>query len=154
MAANFEAASQPAAPSTSITEEATKPAFKNVPRTVHLLVASLRIDSQRMNMQAVADLIAIGEPAVPYLIKALGDNHAQVWRLASAGLVKIGAPAVQPLVDALEHEDEQTRLLAAGTLHKMNALQQGDPGWRAMIYEYARLVHWQRAAQRQSAGQA
>ncbi len=135
------------------TEEETKPAFKNVPRTIRLLVASLRIESSWMNMQAVADLIDIGAPAVPYLIKALGDEHPQAWRLASAALVKIGPEAVQPLVEALQGENEQVRLLAAATLHKMDVLQQGDPGWQRMIYEYARLVHWQRATQKRAIDQ-
>src|SRR5690606_34028359 len=45
-------------------DEETQPAFKNQPRTIRLLVASLRIENNWMNVQAVNDLIAIGAPAV------------------------------------------------------------------------------------------
>ncbi len=128
-------------------DEETQPAFKNQPRTIRLLVASLRIENNWMNVQAVNDLIAIGAPAVPYLVKALGDDHPQAWRLASVALVKIGKPAVDALIYALDDESEQVRLLAAATLYKMRILKKSDPGWHKMWFEYSKLVNQQQSAQ-------
>ncbi len=127
-------------------ENETQPAFKNQPRTIRLLVASLRIESNWMNVQAVNDLITIGAPAVPYLVKALRDDHPQAWRLASVALVKIGQPAVDALIYALDDENQQVRLLAAAALYKMGALKKGDPGWEKMWYEYSKLINEQKAA--------
>jgi HEAT repeat protein len=137
---------RPIQPITPFTAD-TQTAFRNTPRTVRLLVASLRIDNQRLNMNAVRDLIAIGRPAVPHLITALADDNARVWRLAAAALVKIGADAVDELVAALNHENAQVRLLAAAVLHKNKALNRDHPGWGAMWHEVQQLVNQQQTAQ-------
>jgi HEAT repeat protein len=122
----------------------TQPSQPDSAQRAWLLIGTLRTQDAQSQLTTVRTLIDIGAPAVPLLIEALGDKDEPIWRLASAALVKIGQPAVQPLVDALKHDNEQIRLLAAGTLHKMNALSPGNPGWNLMWQEYRKLLRFQR----------
>ncbi|MBZ0291253.1 MAG: hypothetical protein K8L99_01675 [Anaerolineae bacterium] len=124
--------------------EETKPNFKATgTRTLRLLIASLQIENKWSNIQAINDLIAIGKPAVPYLITALDNRNPRVWRLASVALVKIGADANDELVEALQHESQQVRLLAAAVLKKIGSLRPGEPGYVEMWGEYQKLVRTQ-----------
>ena len=79
-------------------------------------LASLMIsgcESEQERIRAVNKLANIGEPAIPKLIKALGDRSPEVNNAALNGLGQIGQPAVPALIQALKHEDWWIRANAA-----------------------------------------
>lgn len=105
-----------------------------------LLIAALNVPDREVRLRVTRALIELGAPAVPALVKALGDEDPLIWRLASAALAKIGVPAVEALVAAVEGDDEQTRLLAAALLVRMRAITPASPAWGPVMYEYHRLT--------------
>lgn len=68
-------------------------------------------------------LVRIGEPAIPALIEALGDENPAVRRWAALVLADVGpAPtAVGPLMEALADRDETVRTAAAQALRAVTA---------------------------------
>jgi HEAT repeats len=81
------------------------------------LVAALAHDDPVERNHVREALVAIGKPAVKYLIKLLSDPRPHVrWEVAKA-LGPIGDPAAAAaLVNALEDEDTDVRWLAAAGL--------------------------------------
>jgi hypothetical protein len=77
----------------------------------------------RFRKQLVEALGAVGTPAVPPLIQALGDGDWDVRAAACEALVKIGAPAVPPLIQALRDGNSDVRAAACEALVKI-----GIPG--------------------------
>jgi HEAT repeat protein len=82
--------------------------------TIHALITALSDDDGQARQRARWDLIDIGEPAVPPLIKALVDKRERVRWQAAKALSKIGSAAAGPaLVRALEDKSFGVRWLAA-----------------------------------------
>ena len=81
------------------------------------LVAALTHDDPVERHRAREALVAIGKPAVNYLLKPLSDSRSHVrWEAAKAS-GPIGDPKAAPsLVNALEDEDSDVRWLAAAGL--------------------------------------
>ena len=73
-------------------------------------------DLNDAGIAAANQLAAIGKPAIPALIKALGDSDSSVRRGAIAALSKIGEPAVPALIGALGDYTSRVRLHAAWAL--------------------------------------
>lgn len=91
--------------------------------------------------EAIEELVKIGEPAVPALVKALGDKGWDVKANAAWALGEIGdASTVPALIDALGDEDEEVRLRAAEALGKIGDASAvpaligrlGDEDWDVM----------------------
>jgi len=76
----------------------------------------------RFRKQLVEALGAVGVPAVPSLIQALGDGDSDVLAAACQALVKIGAPAVPHLIQALRDGNSDVREAACRALGQI-----GDP---------------------------
>jgi len=66
--------------------------------------------------ETLIDIREIGEPAVPTLIEALGDEDRRVRGGVARALGGIGEPAVPALIKALGDEDEIVRLRALRAL--------------------------------------
>ncbi|WP_449419573.1 HEAT repeat domain-containing protein [Phormidium nigroviride] len=92
------------------------------------LIAKLKTNDERELDAAIKKLSAIGEPAIPALIQALGDKNLQVRRSAREVLRNIGTPAIPALVQALKDSDVQIRRRAADLLLAKNASILNDWG--------------------------
>jgi len=88
--------------------------------TIKDLIALLSSSDDLDRTGACKSLIAIGEPAVPFLVEALkNSNHLVRWEAAKA-LGAIGDPTTAPaLVEALEDGEFEVRWRAAEGLSKM-----------------------------------
>ena len=81
------------------------------------LVAALTHDDPVERHRAREALVAIGKPAVNFLLKLLSDLRSHVRWEAAKALGPIGDPAAAPaLVNALEDDDTDVRWLAAAGL--------------------------------------
>jgi len=88
--------------------------------TVKNLIALLSSRDDVARTGACKSLIAIGRPAVPFLVEALKDSHYVVRWEAAKALSAIGDPAAAPaLVQALEDDAFEVRWRAAEGLTKM-----------------------------------
>ena len=67
--------------------------------------------------EAVAALVSIGEPAIPALIEAAGDESRSVRTGASTALRKMGPAKLPFLIKALKHENRKVREAAAQGLY-------------------------------------
>ncbi len=86
------------------------------------LIKSLSDRKTSVHTYAVRVLGGIGAPAVPELIKALGDSNQDVRRNATVALGLIGkeaAPAVPELIKVLSNSNEAVRRNAAWALGKI-----------------------------------
>ncbi len=84
--------------------------IENIPA----LVAALAHDDPVERNHTREALVAIGKPAVKYLVKLMSDHRSHVRWEAAKALGPIGDPAAaQALVNALEDEDTDVRWLAA-----------------------------------------
>jgi hypothetical protein len=84
-------------------------------RVLDPLMAQLRNDEFKDD--ATDALVSLGEPAVPYLVKALTDKDELVRKQAVLGLGRIkSAEAIDPLIVMLQDADWFTRLTAAAAL--------------------------------------
>jgi HEAT repeat protein len=84
-------------------------------RVLDPLMMQLRNDEFKDD--ATDALASLGEPAVPHLVKALGDKEELVRKQAVLGLGRIkSAAAIDPLIDMLKDQDWFTRLTAARAL--------------------------------------
>jgi hypothetical protein len=76
---------------------------------IRLLITSLENSSWRIRVSAFNALIETGEPAVPFLIEALGDSHE---RIVTSAAIALGAlrplSAVEPLMTLLENPTKST----------------------------------------------
>jgi HEAT repeat protein len=90
---------------------------------------------------ATAELVALGERAVPFLVARLGTRRTHELLEVSGVLARIGRPATRALVRALAAGDERTRMAAARVLGDyadrtshgplVNALSDASPRVRA-----------------------
>ena len=82
------------------------------------LVAALAHDDPVERNHVREALVAIGTPAVKYLVKLLSDPESHIRWEAAKALWPIGDPAAAPaLVKALEDKDTDVRWLAAAASH-------------------------------------
>lgn len=95
------------------------------------LILELDLDSARARAQASDDLVAMGEPAVKELIKALKGRNERIARGAAETLGRIGGErATDALIAALGDEEVLIRGAAALALAEM-----GAPGAVAPLIE-------------------
>lgn len=88
--------------------------------TVKNLIALLSSRDDLGRTGACKSLIAIGRPAVPFLVEALKDSHYVVRWEAAKALSAMGDPTAAPaLVQALEDDAFEVRWRAAEGLTKM-----------------------------------
>jgi len=84
-------------------------------RVLEPLMIQLRNDEFKDD--ATDALVALGEPAVPSLVKALKDKEELVRKQAVVGLGRIkSTQAIDPLIEMLKDADWFTRLTAAAAL--------------------------------------
>jgi HEAT repeat protein len=92
------------------------------------LLIALRADDMYLRMAITGTLIAIGDPAVPGLVKALFDSNKAVRRAAAKALGKIGSPrAIKPLQVAVNDADATVRQMCEEALNRLSASQQEPP---------------------------
>ncbi len=80
----------------------------------------------RAREETIDALVAIGELAIPALIKALADGKGHMGGDAGVVLAEIGEPAVPALVEALQNGDDFTRLNASLALGIMSEQTKGE----------------------------
>ncbi len=74
------------------------------------------------------DLVKLGPPAVPYLIRALADEDPDVRIVAAHALRRLGdARAVEPLIAVLKDEDKDVRFFAAWELGALGDARAVEP---------------------------
>lgn len=89
-------------------------------RVLDPLMVQLRNDEFKDD--ATDALVSLGEPAVPHLVKALGDKEELVRKQAVLGLGRIkSTTAIDPLIEMLKDQDWFTRLTAAAALEAIGA---------------------------------
>ncbi len=85
-------------------------------RAVDPLVAAL-VGGEAVRNSIVGALIAIGEPSIPALVKALSSNDPEVPPAAATALGGIGGDQViEPLVNTLKKADRRTKCATAKAL--------------------------------------
>lgn len=95
-------------------EHHAPPSVPSDPDTINELIATLGDHDGLARQRARYSLVAIGQPAVPALIKALTDPSGQRRWEAAKALGRIRDPSAAPaLVRALEDQDFGVRWLAA-----------------------------------------
>jgi HEAT repeat protein len=92
----------------------------NLEATIKKLTANLSSSIDLTRVKARKELVAIGKPAVPFLIEALKNpNHLERWEAAKV-LGEVGeAEAASALVEALDDEEFEVRWRAAEALIRM-----------------------------------
>ena len=80
------------------------------------LIQKLKVEDSDVLFRATKALVAIGEPAVEPLIKALEGGYGDVEISAKNVLVEIGEPAVEPLIKALKDKDSGVRMWTTDAL--------------------------------------
>ncbi len=87
----------------------------NIPQTaIRSLIADLRSNDGMLRQRSRQSLVAIGKPAVAYLVKLMRDVNDQVRWEATKALGDIGDPETAPaLTEVLEDEEFDVRWLAA-----------------------------------------
>ncbi len=89
--------------------------------SIEVLINSLSTRKDKLREGARHTLVAMGKPAISFLIKALKNKKALVRWEAAKALEEIADPETAPrLVAALENDDFDVRWLAAEGLIKMN----------------------------------
>ena len=95
-------------------------------------------DYQRRGVKIFEVLGPIAKPAIPSLIKLLGEKDHNAACIASSDLVYIGPDAIPPLIDALKNQNAQVRrigsLFFGGIGGKFQAAYQDTKArWRGRI---------------------
>jgi len=89
------------------------------PADVERLIALFQFPVPQANAEARKRLTAIGAPAVPALIRALGSWDNKTWNQAMGVLEAIGAPAAPAVAAALDDGELYVRLHAAELVARM-----------------------------------
>ncbi|MBL8858002.1 MAG: HEAT repeat domain-containing protein [Planctomycetes bacterium] len=107
----------------------SRPAIGDVPvsipsgssaKDIDDLIALFQFPVPQANIEARKKLVAIGAPALPALIKAMGSWDNKTWNQAMGVLQGIGEPAIPAVVEALEHEELYIRLHACDMLVRLS----------------------------------
>jgi HEAT repeat protein len=146
-------------------DQTSKAQSRAIPDDVQKLIQALQSKDLGTRMAAAKDLGAMAgraEPAVPFLIRMLGDTEKFYFdgfiegRMtggsrsggdeAAEALVRIGEPSLQPLIAALDTQaDPLVRWGAAGALGKINDGRSVEPLIRALADKdesVARAAAW------------
>lgn len=92
------------------------------------LLMGLRADDMYLRMAITGTLIAIGDPAVPGLVRALFDSNKAVRRAAAKALGKIGSPrAIKPLQVAVNDADATVRQMCEEALKRLLPANEEPP---------------------------
>lgn len=89
---------------------------ENATDAISALSQALHDEYEPVRLNAAYALGAIGEKAVPNLIKNLVCDNGQVRRKAAYGLAAVGATAVPSLIEVLDHENDDVRVEATYAL--------------------------------------
>ncbi len=95
----------------------------NSQQDIDALIALFQFPVPQANAEARKNLIAIGAPAIPALVHAMGSWDNKTWNQAMAVLEGIGEPAIPAVVAALESNELYVRLHACEMLPRL-----GIPG--------------------------
>jgi HEAT repeat protein len=87
---------------------------------------------------SMGELVAMGENAVPSMIRALGSHDELIRTSCAQALTRIGSPAVGPLIAALKDPEWRVRAWAALALGDMKAQRAVEP----LIDVLANDEHW------------
>lgn len=103
-------------------------------KSVAELIPMLKDEDSVIRAKAVMALGTKKEeakPAIPDMIKLLGDKKAHVRNRAMDALAKIGGPAVKALLEATHDRDRIVRFYAAHALKKIpgNEAKAGYDAW-------------------------
>lgn len=96
------------------------------PDDIRRLIDLFQFPVLSANVDARKRLIAIGKPAVPALVGALGSWDNKTYNQAMAVLEAIGEPAIRAVVDALDHPELYVRLHACELLGRTGAGAERD----------------------------
>ena len=90
---------------------------------INELITALGALSIDRRHEAIRALKECGEPAVPFLIRALADSADNDPRwYAAVALSKIGEPAIEPLIAAMRlHREKEFRRYGAAALGDMGS---------------------------------
>jgi len=86
---------------------------------IEQLIALFQFPVLQANADARKRLAAIGAPAVPALVRALGSWDNKTWNQAMAVLEQIGERAVPAVIEALDHGELYVRLHATEMLARL-----------------------------------
>ena len=91
------------------------------------LVGALAEKGSAARTEVIEALAKIGEPAVPDLVTSLEDEAAAVREGAVTALVAVGSDAVDPLLAVLKHKSPEVRKLAILALGKLRDKRALEP---------------------------
>ncbi len=86
---------------------------------IDALIALFQFPVPQANAEARKRLVAIGAPAIPALVRAMGSWDNKTWNQAMAVLETIGAPAEAPVIAALLDDELYVRLHATNMLGRL-----------------------------------
>jgi HEAT repeat protein len=88
-------------------------------KDIDALIALFQFPVPQANAEARHELVAIGAPAVPALVAAMGSWDNKTWNQAMGVLEAIGAPARAAVIAALDHDELYVRLHATEMLARL-----------------------------------
>jgi len=100
------------------------------------LISLFQYPVPQANAEARQKLVAIGAPAIPALVKAMGSWDNKTWNQAMGVLETIGAPAQAAVLAALEDKELYVRLHAAEMLGRLGIA--GDAASAKLVKSLAR----------------
>jgi predicted CXXCH cytochrome family protein len=106
----------------------------STPADVQKLIDLFQFPVPQANIEARKKLAAIGAPAVPLLVKAMGSWDNKTWNQAMGVLETIGAPSQSAVIAALESDELYIRLHACEMLARLSIpADQAAPKLRASL---------------------
>jgi|GEM_PF-3756573 len=94
---------------------------------INSLIQKLGDGDEDIYSAAKESLVKIGEPAIPFLIKAMGDERLGVRGGVAWTLIEIGSVVVIPVIEALKNENPEVRFYAAGVLQMLKDERAVEP---------------------------
>lgn len=92
------------------------------PQRLRTAIDRLKDPSREVQREAMIEILAAREDAVPSLVLALADkNRAAVHPLARQALVQIGGPAIPPLVASLQTENAELKVQIIDVLAQIHS---------------------------------
>lgn len=86
---------------------------------IDALIALFQFPVPQANAEARHKLVAIGAPAIPALVAAMGSWDNKTWNQAMGVLEAIGAPSHAAVIAALDHDELYVRLHATEMLGRL-----------------------------------
>ena len=110
----------------------------NTQQDIDGLIALFQFPVLEANMQARKRLAAIGSPAVPALITALGSWDNKTFNQSMAVLEQIGTPAHAAIIAALHSDQLYIRLKASELVSRLSLRGEGDAVSKPLLASLAR----------------